>query len=632
MNKKIICSFVFVLLFLKGLPQSPGFLLSAVPESIKINASVIKHEENIFFEVTDIDRAYLTVHKVFTVLTSAAKNELIFHQYTNKFIRLEDAEIKAYDVNGKQVNRYKKKDMFTTAVGEGLVEEGMVTFYPITTDNYPITIECNYKLKFTGTLIYPPYEIQKAGEGVQNSSFSAKVPLSSGLRYKAKNTSIKPVITEDEKYKTYSWSVKDLPPIENEEGSVSYRSRYPSVILAPNQFKIYDVEGDMSSWKKFGMWEYGLINGLDELPADRVQFFHQLVKDATSEKEKIKLMYEYLQKNFRYVSVQLGIGGYKPFPAQFTDQKKYGDCKGLSFYTLAILKSIGIKSYVALINRQYNDEPADPQFPCNEFNHMILCVPRISDTIWLECTGKTHDFGVLDPSTYNRNALLITENGGVLVPTPADKASGNIFSSKSIVALKESGEGKVKTSITITGEYKEDFVNHFFNEKSDSQKKFLQQYIMYKQPDQFIIEKNETDGKIKAEIELTFEKINEFTAGSKMFLGMGPYKLFSFDLPKAEGRRLDYYFHHPFEKTDTTIYKLPVGYTKDVLPDEKKLSCKYADFYAKSWFDEKEGTIYNIARLTLFNNKIPSSNYAEVKHFFDEVKKYNSGHIVIKKP
>jgi hypothetical protein len=55
------------------------------------------------------------------------------------------------------------------------------------------------------------------------------------------------------------------------------------------------------------------------LAEDRKTFFKELVKNAVSDSEKTKIIYNYLQKNFRCVSIQLGIGGFKPFPALFTD-------------------------------------------------------------------------------------------------------------------------------------------------------------------------------------------------------------------------------------------------------------------------------------------------------------------------
>lgn len=611
--------------------QIKKYELGLVADSIKAGASVIKREENIFFEVTDIDRAYLTVHKVLTITGVKGQPALLFNEYSNSFIDLTDAEIKVFDATGKQTAKIKKRDMSTVAIGDGLVEEGKVTFFKVATEKYPISVEFNYEIKFKGTLIYPNYEILTAGEGVENSNFTAKVPTDLDLRYKEKNTLIKPEITVENKYKIYRWSVNNIPPFEYEPGSVSYSSRYPQVILAPNRFKIYNVEGDMTSWKNFGFWESSLIKGLAEIPEERKAFFRNMVKDAKDDKEKIKLVYEYLQKNFRYVSIQLGIGGFKPFPALFTDQKKYGDCKGLSFYTYSILNILGIKSYMALINAEYDKEPVDPGFPCNQFNHAILCVPAQKDTMWLECTSRTNDFGVLGSFTENRNALLITEDGGQLVATPKSKSSENIFAASTIVALKEDGSGIAKIRIEVKGEYKQEFIHYLLEEKKDDQKDFLINKIGLKQPDDFTVSKNDTADKFLAVVECEFEKIPEFTVGSKMFLRKRIYKLFAAPLPKSTGRKFDFYFKCPFEKTDTTLYKLPPGYIADGLPEAKKISCDYGEYSTKYWYNKEENTVYSSAKLLLRNNKIPASKYAEVKSFFDNVENDEAQNIVVKK-
>lgn len=612
--------------------SQPGLYdVQKIPETVKTKADVIKRSETIQFEIKDIDRAYLTVDKVITILNENGKSDLLFRQFTNKFIELTEAEIKILDAGGKTIEKFKKNDMATIANGDGLIEEGKVTYYQVPAGSYPVTVQFKYELRFKGTLMYPDYSIQESGEGVENSSFTVKVPADLDLRYKEKNVAMKPVISTEEKYKLYQWSVKNLAPLHNEPGSVSYESRYPSITLAPNRFKLYDYEGEMTSWKQFGSWENGLLKGLNSLPDDRRAFFASLVKDATNDREKTRLVYEYLQKNFRYVSIQLGIGGYKPFPALFTDQKKYGDCKGLSFYTLSVLHALGIKSYVALINAGYNKEAADPDFPCNVFNHMILCVPLQKDTIWLECTSSTNEFGVLGNFTENRNALLITEDGGVLVATPKSKASDNSFTSFTTVEITEDGSGKSSSVWRTKGEYTQDIIHYILDENRDNQKKFLVNYYGFKQPDEFVIEKKQNAGITSTHIDLVVEKIPEFIAGSKMFISPRMYKLVSGNLPKAADRRLDFYFECPFEKSDTTVFKLPAGYAIDALPSEKNFQCKYGSYKSKCWFNAAEKAVYSSASVVLQQHKIPASDYAPVKSFFDEIEKDESQRIVVKK-
>ncbi|HET6768496.1 MAG TPA: DUF3857 domain-containing protein, partial [Chitinophagaceae bacterium] len=163
--------------------QLISYNLSAIPDSIKKNAEVIVQSESKVFTLQYIEEATLNVRKIYTVVNEDGKDALTFYVATSKFISLTDAEMKVYDANGRQLSRHKKKDMMTQAMGEGLVDDGYVTFYSVNTSNYPVTIELEYELKFKGTLFYPPYDILVPGRGVMQSSFVAKVPTFLDLRY-----------------------------------------------------------------------------------------------------------------------------------------------------------------------------------------------------------------------------------------------------------------------------------------------------------------------------------------------------------------------------------------------------------------------------------------------------------------
>lgn len=610
--------------------QLPIYISDSVSSEVKKNAAVVKRFENIEFVVNKPDDATVEFHQVFTVLNEEGKSTLLFNEYTSKYISLDDVEIKLYDAKGKQISRYKKKDLHTQAVGEGLIEDGYVTFFESTTSTYPVTVEYKYKLQYTGTLNIPDYRISRHSEGVEQSQFTARIAESAGLRYRAKNIDLKPEITQEGKYAVYKWKVKNLPPYEYEDGAVSYEERYPSVKMALNRFSIYGYEGDMSSWKNFGAWISSLYKGLDELPQEKKTFFNNLVSSAKNDREKARIIYEYLQKNFRYVSIQLGIGGYKPFSAAFTEQKKYGDCKGLSNYMKAALNAVGVKSHLAIINAGYNDEPVIPEFPSNSFNHVILCIPQLKDSIWLECTSSTSDFAELGTFTENRYAMLITENGGVLVPTPSSNPNSNKLITKTIIEMADDGSGESRTEFRTSGYFRV-LMDDVLKAKKDDQKETLVFGLYYKQPDEFEFNKVEKAGIHTTTLAMVVEKIPEFTAGSKVFLSPRLYKLWPRKLPKAENRRLDFYFRQPFIETDTTIYKLPDGFVVDVMPATKELTSEYSHYISKTWYDENQKALINTVTLELKKHKIPAAKYAEVKKFFDDVMMNENQRIVIKK-
>ncbi len=629
--QKIIFLALLYLVIPKIYSQVNVYDASTLPDSLLENAHSVKREEIINFEVKGIDLATLSVHQVYTVLDGEGSDILNFQKGSDEFTKLQDAEIKVFDAHGKEVNRYKMKEMKSIATGDGLVVDGKVYYFQVAAPSYPVTVEYDYEVKYKGTLNYPDYRIQTPEESVEYSKYTVTVPLNLDLKYKAQHSDLSPVITNSGKNKTYTWEVKNLSAIPYEEGCANYESSYPAILLSPQKFSMDGNEGDLSSWKSFGEWYAILSKGSMNLSDQTKSFLREMVKNAKNDKEEIDILYHYLQNNFRYVSIQLGIGGFKPFDAAFVDSKKYGDCKALTNYMQAMLDAVGIVSYPALVNAEYNQQPVDPAFPHSSFNHVILCVPGKKDSTWLECTSNATDVGVLGSFTENRNALLITPEGGVLVPTPKSKPAENTFRLKTKVILNDDASGESESVLQSKGEYKEEIIENVLNEKKDDQKDYLVKKLGFSQPDQFDLTTDQKDDSEKTSFKLEIEKVPEFTAGSKMFLNPRIYKIWSFALPEDSNRVHSFYFPFPFIKTDTTVYQLPEDYTVDNLPNPKDQKFEYGSFKTKYSYDEKANTITSIAFLELTQNVISADKFDEASKFFSDVIKEYTEKIVIKR-
>jgi len=625
MRKQIIAGCI-LLLALSSKAQQWAYSVETVPDSLKKNAHLIMHLDHTELNVEAPDKAVMQVHQVYTVLNEEGKHALFFNEYSSRHVTLGDVDIKVFDKAGKQLQKFRKKDLTTVGVGEGLIDDGFVTYYRIAEAGYPMTVDISYEKRFKSSF-FPAYYLTGPKEGVVLSDFILKLPSNMNLRYRSKHTSITPVVADDGKIKTYTWTAKNLVPFDDEEGSVYGGNKYPHVDIVTDRFSYFGFEGDLSSWNSFGNWLSSLYNGLDELSEDRKKFFRELVKDIPDDAGKVKKIYEYMQHNFRYVSIQLGIGGLRPFAASFTDDKKYGDCKALSNYMKAALKAVGIRSHIAIINARHNAEPVDPDFPANNFDHAILCVPA-KDSIWLECTSATAEFGKLGTFTENRNALLVTENGGKLVATPASDAGSNRLGTKTTVVIENDLSAISRTIANTSGFYREFFAG-LLKENHDDQKKALVYYFGFRQPDDFVLAED-SNGRGTV-VEMAYRKVSEFNSGDKYFFSPRINKSWIGKLPSSANRKMDFYFRHPFEATDTTIYKLGEGMKMETLPQEKDLHTAYSSYHSKSWFNEKEGAIYTASSLVLKQHHIPSADYAAVTTFFEEVTKNENQRIVIRK-
>ncbi|HVW95614.1 MAG TPA: DUF3857 domain-containing protein [Mucilaginibacter sp.] len=486
----------FIFLFIAGMLLAPGansqgnidpklYKASTIPDSLKTEAnSVVRYSATSIVEKGP-GKLVIDTHTIVTVLSEKGDKEaMMVLPYNKKYDTFSDIVMRVYNADGEVIKKYHKGDMYDGAAdgGELVTDERFLGVRHVIA-SYPCTIEMEYEENLTSELDLGQWTIQKNEQSVENAYYHIQIDSGAGFRYLNKNTGIKPQKKIIDHAENYYWTVKNLKAFKLEEGAASWRV-LPHIYFAANIFEFYGVRGSMASWSDFGSFIAGLNASVNSLSPAREAEIRAMTDTIKDDKKKAEFLYNYLQRNMRYVSVQLGIGGLKPFPASFVDQQKYGDCKALSNYMSALLKAVNIPSYYAVVNAEANMEPADFSFPYNNFNHVILCVPFKGDTTWLECTSNITRFGKLGPFTENRTALLISPDGGKLVNTPRSSMADNQFNSEAHIVLDADGGAKTSVKILATGEYRYDYVNYEAM-KSDEQKELYQRMLNIKQPSVF---------------------------------------------------------------------------------------------------------------------------------------------------
>ncbi len=630
--KKFKTTLFLLLIFFCSHAQLNIYSALTIPDSLRKGADVVIRDETIKLTVRDKNTAWYDVHKVFTVLNENAKAYLSFVQYSDKFHVLDAAEIKLYDLMGNKKNTWSKKEMNSGKYGDELVPEGKYTFFDVNAPSYPITVEFNYTIKYKGILGLPAYRMQTTGEAVQQSVFEVEVPSDLGVRYKLLNTDKKPVVSNSSNKDNYRWELKGQPAFNLEKHSGQFDNYLPIVLLAPNKFQLDEYDGDMTSWKNYGIWINDLYANVSGLSEEKKQFYRDMVKNASTDKEKAAILYNYLQNNMRYVSIQLGIGGWKPFPASFVDDKKYGDCKALSNYLKSTLDAVGIRSNLLIIYRDYKPKMVDEKFPMNDFNHVILCIPQAADTTWLECTSTTLPFASLDETTLNRKAVMITKDGGVLVNTPSSNYKKNTETVHTVIEVNEAGGAKLKMNYSASGEDREQLLYRYHDLQEDEKRKFFITNNEWKQPDNFEISNSKNKANpylVSATME--YEKIYSFNAGSKLFFEPRLYPIFDEEIPEYEKRVRDYYFTSPYQAIDTTVYKFPAGFTVENIPKNKLVEFPFAYYTCNYNWDAATRTLTAIALLQIKERVIKAADYTKLVDFKKQVMADMNEKIVMKK-
>jgi hypothetical protein len=616
----------------KNIPKTL-YVATGIPDSLKEDANSVVRYKMKDITVNGPGDTFIKEHSIVTVLNEKGNDEAqAVLPYSTKYNSIGSFEMKIYNAAGEVIKKYHKSDMYDhSAVSSGsIVTDERLKIIEHTIASYPATIEIIYETSYKSSINIDSWYIQGMEQSVQDSYCHLAIKTTAGFRYLNKNTTVKPKITTDNKTDVLEWHVSNLKAIKPEKGSKSW-TILPRVYFAASHFEFYGLDGDFSSWNSFGKWIQGLNADVCTLSPQRVEEIKKMTAGLKTDKEKAKFLYEYMQQSMRYVSVQLGIGGMKPFTATFVDQKKYGDCKALSNYMYALLKAVDIPSNYAVINAGANEEPAEPGFARNSFNHAILCVPLKGDTTWLECTSSTQAFGKLSPFTENRRALLITEDGGKLVNTPKSIADDNQFNSEVHVILNTDGGAKAEVKIASSGEYRDDYIG-MATLKTDEQKEYLIRMLNMKQPSALdykpLTDKN---GIKEVSLDIEYDKFCDVTAGNKQFYRPRVFDLWGTTLPVLDKRKTDYYFNQPMMKSCVTTIDLPAGFEVETLPVNQSLKFTYGNYDVKYAYDAAKNQVISTTKFVLNNHHIPAAKYNELQQYMDSIAKAQNKKLVIRR-
>ena len=617
--------------FAKG--QQPVYSSKLLPDSLKKDAAAVYQMEEMIINIRSASELSIREHTIVTVLTKKGLRHTVIQVGVNKFQKLDEAGVKVYNDEGIEIARYKKKDFKLEGIYSDmtLASDDKVYILEIPTPPLPFTIEYDYTTNLSGYISLPSWYFGNSQESIVKSRFVVKTNEKNSINYKAYNIAITPSIIKEAESITYTWEVNNQAVLKSEENSHGSRL-LPRIDLSPLQFSYDDKPGTTKSWKEFGMWRYPFYTDANPFSPERINFIKTLVKDAKTEREKISILYKYLQNETRYVNIAYGIGGLKPFPVSFVETKKYGDCKALSNYMKHLLLAVGIKAYTASIYAGPDNIPFDPGFVTNRSNHIIVCVPMAKDTMWLECTSKDNAPGILGAFTENRNALLITENGGVLVNTPKSRAENNQWKSHTSITLYEDGSAVSRSRIFVSGEFWTPFFYLVSGKSKDDIKKFLVQQLQFKTPDDLEVKilNDSADGH-NIEMTLSYSQYYDFKIGSKYFLPGRPYKLNDEEIKPAETRTTDYLFDFPYTKTDSTVFYLPGNFKPESMPADARFSKEFVDYERKLKVNEAEMTLTLSSRLVLTKHIIPPALYNSTAKEFELIRKDENQKLVLKK-
>lgn len=607
------------------------FYLGKGPE-VPLKTNAVLRYSHIQVEIKSLKRMELTYDYVITILDNEGVKHGTAAWFYDSFTKITEGNIWIYDPLGNMIDRVKMSEMSDRSYSSfSLYQDTRLKYYKPIHKKTPYTVHIRYKevkTDFFGLPTWYPQEgsdiyVEEANYSIINNSKAKYIPYI---------INIPDSILEEQNLEDgslfHSWQVKEIIPIDVEEYGPVFSEQIPRISFPLEQFQLEGHAGSFEDWKSFGQWNYELNKNRKDLSESTQSFIANLTNNIQDPKEKAKAVYKWMQSQTRYVSIQLGIGGWQSFPASDVDEKKYGDCKALSNYTQALLNSIGIEAYYSVVKAGVRASAVQKDNKYNQFNHAILCLPFEGDTTWLECTSQKMPFGYIGDFTDNRYTLVVKDGESQLLKTTKYDENDNLLSRITKVNLNAEGG--------IAGHYSAEYHNiqtegrfYLLDESEEDQKDEIYESMNM---NGFFIEDLEYQfidsihPIIREEIDFRIRKIAT-TTSTKMFVPLLFYKKKESKIRKDEKRQHEIILRRGYTEIDTVIYQIPDGFQLSTLPKVYEISSDFGSY--ESSIQSEGQQIFYIRKEIGFDGRFPADRFEEFRDYKNQIIKADKTSMVL---
>jgi len=419
----------------------------------------------------------------------------------------------------------------------------------------------------------------------------------------------------------------EMPPIDGVAGQLVV-SFYPQGGAANNGF---------NSWQQMGNWYLKLTTGRRDASPEISQQVASITASAPTQLEKMQALARFVQRDIRYVAIELGIGGWQPHAASEVFVHRYGDCKDKATLLSSMLSRVGVESFYVVINSERGSVNSDTPANIGSFDHVVLAIklpgnvsdpslvatidhPRLGRLLYFDPTNEVTPFGEIGGYLQANWGLLVTSEGGELVELPRQPPAMNGIQRTGTLTLDPMGTLTGEVSETRVGDraWSERMRLRSVNKSADQIKPI--EDLLAGSLSLFTISKASVDNLNITDkpfgFHYTFEARN-YAKNAGGLLLVRPRVLgvkSSGILETKDPRKFAIEFEGPSRDTDTFEIAIPAGYVVDDLPPPVDAEYSFASYHAKT--EVKDNRIHYSRTLEVKELSVPVARADELKKFY----------------
>ena len=613
--------------------------------SAETNAVLLYDETTI--AVKDAGEVHSIHRRVYRILRPSGRDRGVFNVSFDKETKVISMRAWSLPANGGKEFEVKEKDAVETQLTEGdLYSDTRHRILRIPAADPGATVAYEYEQRERPYILQDIWWFQSP-DPVRQSRFILQLPP--GWRYKAAWIHHEPVVPQEDGNNQLHWELGDISAVEEEAEMPPVQSIEGRMVV--NYFPAAGTVGNsMDSWQDVGKWYTALTGDRRISSVEIKKKVEDLAGGSADTLGKLRALAGFVQKDIRYVAIEIGVGGYQPHPAASVFSNRYGDCKDKATLLAAMLHEIGIDSFYVLVNTRRG--VVTPEYPPGvNFNHVILAItlpsdasagdlyaivahPRYGKLLLFDPTSTLTPLGDLPFYEQSNYGMLTAADGGELVRMPLLPPSVNRLSRTARLTLSPDGSITGSVEELRNGDPAESSRARLLAAQGGERAKVLESFIG-SSVGGFTLTKA-TVGNLEAYDQMLILNYQFVapnyaqTAGNLLLVRPRVLGGKASTLLEEKERKYPVEFDTATLQTDQFDLTLPQGYVPDELPPPVRIDFDFATYSSK--VEMVSGNVLRYSRTYQVKEVVvPSSRLGDLKRFYRQILTDESSAAVFKK-
>ncbi|HET9057314.1 MAG TPA: transglutaminase-like domain-containing protein [Chitinophagaceae bacterium] len=436
---------------------------------------------------------------------------------------------------------------------------------------------------------------------------------------------------KDGKKTIYTFRAEKLEALKSEANSLGIAYTAPHILIVVKGFE-YDGQkqkGFQTTEDLYRWYNFLYKKNTNDVSSIKQQV-NQIIKGKTSDIDKVKALFYWVQDNIRYIAFEDGLAGFVPMSVQDVYKNKYGDCKGMANLLTEMLKLAGYDAHYTWIGTKHIPYDHSTAVLCVD-NHCISTLNLGGKQYFLDATENYVPLGEYAYRIQGKEALIGKGDKYELKIVPVADKSASKLQTKASLVLSDNKVLKGHVTVTMTGSERTRFHQIYQELPVDKQKEALQHFLEFGNSNLTVNNVKTSDltnREIPVVIEGDIDLSNNITkVGKELYASIDffPKQLDAY-MPD-EKRKSDYEFNTTLFYEDEIELTAPAGYTFKDLPDIVKIENK--DFGFNAAYTANKNKITLKKTLSINSGRINKTDFANWKDFLKKIKEFNDNQITI---